>query len=91
MRPNVIRFGLTHQAHPGAQASNVNAPNNDRRGDAATNTSTSLKGAGTADVTTAPGVISTIDVDLKTPRKQDHPAHGSSGHTHTDTEAHVSQ
>lgn len=65
------------QAHPGSQASNANNQNTDRQGASATNTSTSLKGAGDSGIATA-GADAAIGIDLKTPRKQDHPAHSSS-------------
>lgn len=76
-----LRYGLLRltrpQAHPGSQSSNANNQNTDRQGNSATNTSTSLKGAGDNSVA-APGADAALDIDLKSPRKQDHPAHNSS-------------
>lgn len=77
--PTHVPLRANHQAKPGLSASgSANAGN---QGDKATNTSSSLTGAGGLGTGASGGGVDNSAAALKNPRKTDGPAHGAPGGT----------
>lgn len=74
-------FKADPKAHPGNQASNASYPNNTTQGDKATNTSTSLTGAGGLGAGASGAAVDNSPSALKTPRKTEGSAHSAPGGT----------
>jgi hypothetical protein len=79
------------QAHPGSQASNASGLHSQQvAGNADSNTSTSIKGAGATTTEPAAAALGGEEFNLKTPRKQEGSAHAAAGgHIHGQGEEHA--